>query len=121
MTDDWNSAYTFVSGSEDICVGGQRLSIIFAPGHTDGHLALLHNSTRSLIVGDHCVGQGSAFLDLYSGASMADYFKTTYKFMELSPHALIPMHGRCFSIERFNRSLGSFAAELDKFEAKSSL
>ncbi|XP_031386607.1 endoribonuclease LACTB2-like isoform X2 [Punica granatum] len=191
--DDWNSAYTFVSGSEDICVGGQRLSIIFAPGHTDGHLALLHNSTRSLIVGDHCVGQGSAFLDLYSGASMADYFKTTYKFMELSPHALIPMHGRvsfwpkhmlcgylknrrsreksilraiergaetlfeivvkaysridhsywipaswnvklhvdhlalldklpkCFSIERFNRSLGSFAAELDKFEAKSSL
>lgn len=23
-----------------------------------------------------------------------EYFKTTYKFMELSPHALIPMHGR---------------------------
>ena len=23
-----------------------------------------------------------------------DYFDTTYKFMELSPHVLIPMHGR---------------------------
>ncbi|OIT08806.1 hypothetical protein A4A49_45230, partial [Nicotiana attenuata] len=23
-----------------------------------------------------------------------DYFETTYKFIELSPHALIPMHGR---------------------------
>lgn len=25
---------------------------------------------------------------------MQQYFQTTYKFMELSPHALIPMHGR---------------------------
>lgn len=25
---------------------------------------------------------------------MQDYFQSTYKFLELSPHALIPMHGR---------------------------
>lgn len=25
---------------------------------------------------------------------MQDYFETTYKFLELSPHVLIPMHGR---------------------------
>jgi len=25
-------------------------------GHTDGHMALLHVNTHSLIVGDHCVG-----------------------------------------------------------------
>ncbi|XP_051122340.1 uncharacterized protein LOC127245476 isoform X2 [Andrographis paniculata] len=63
-------------------------------GHTDGHMALLHVSTNSLIVGDHCVGQGSAILDITSGGNMTDYFQTTYKFIEMSPHVLIPMHGR---------------------------
>ncbi|KAJ4709907.1 Metallo-beta-lactamase superfamily protein [Melia azedarach] len=92
--DDWSLGYTSVSGEEEICVGGQRLTVVFAPGHTDGHVALLHASTHSLIVGDHCVGQGSAILDITSGGNMSDYFKSTYKFMELSPHALIPMHGR---------------------------
>ncbi|KAJ8570166.1 hypothetical protein K7X08_006743 [Anisodus acutangulus] len=92
--DDWSLPYVSVSGSEEICIGGQRLRIISAPGHTDGHMALLHVSTNSLIVGDHCVGQGSALLDSASGGNMKDYFQTTYKFIDLSPHALIPMHGR---------------------------
>ncbi|PWA42334.1 hypothetical protein CTI12_AA547270 [Artemisia annua] len=38
--------------------------------HTYGHLALLHDSIYSLIMGDHCVGQGSAFLDINSGVNM---------------------------------------------------
>ncbi|KAF2557843.1 hypothetical protein F2Q68_00014187 [Brassica cretica] len=92
--DGWSGKYTPVSGGENIYVNGQRLTFIFAPGHTDGHMALLHNSTRSLIVGDHCVGKGSAFLDIRSGGNMTEYFQTTYKFLELSPHVVIPMHGR---------------------------
>ncbi|KAL7090974.1 hypothetical protein ACP275_12G076500 [Erythranthe tilingii] len=92
--DDWSSGYTPVLGSEEICIGGQRLRLVSAPGHTDGHLALLHVTSNTLIVGDHCVGQGSAALDITSGGDMTDYFSTTYKFMDLSPHALIPMHGR---------------------------
>ncbi|XP_061976553.1 uncharacterized protein LOC133697794 isoform X1 [Populus nigra] len=91
---DWSLNHISVSGGEDICIGGQRLNIIFAPGHTDGHLALLHVDTHSLIVGDHCVGQGSALLDITSGGNMTDYFQSTYKFIELAPHVLIPMHGR---------------------------
>ncbi|CAK9159518.1 unnamed protein product [Ilex paraguariensis] len=92
--DDWSLGCTAISGAEEICIGGQRLRVIFAPGHTDGHMALLHVSTHSVIVGDHCVGQGSAVLDITSGGNMAEYFQTTYNLMELSPHALIPMHGR---------------------------
>ncbi|XP_031248170.1 uncharacterized protein LOC116105951 isoform X2 [Pistacia vera] len=92
--DDWSLGYTSVSGGEDICVGGQRLNVVFAPGHTDGHVALLHVNTHSLIVGDHCVGQGSAVLDITSGGNMTEYFHSTYKFLDLSPHVLIPMHGR---------------------------
>ncbi|KAG4910149.1 hypothetical protein JHK87_056265 [Glycine soja] len=92
--DVWSLGYTPVTGDEDIDIGGQRLRVIFAPGHTDGHMALLHANTHSLIVGDHCVGQGSATLDIKAGGNMSEYFQTTYKFLELSPHALIPMHGR---------------------------
>ncbi|XP_020269215.1 uncharacterized protein LOC109844548 isoform X1 [Asparagus officinalis] len=90
----WSLGYTSISGGEKICIGGQTLEAIFAPGHTDGHLALLHVSTNSLVVGDHCVGHGSAVLDIKGGGNMKDYFLTTYKFLELSPHVLIPMHGR---------------------------
>ncbi|KAF5940295.1 hypothetical protein HYC85_021462 [Camellia sinensis] len=92
--DHWSLGHTPVSGGEEICIGGQRLRVIYAPGHTDGHMALLHVNTHSLIVGDHCVGQGSAVLDITSGANMHEYFQTTYQFMEISPHVLIPMHGR---------------------------
>ncbi|KAJ6356859.1 hypothetical protein OIU78_004865 [Salix suchowensis] len=98
---DWSLNHISVSGGEDICIGGQRLNIIFGSsnsfcmiGHTDGHLALLHVDTHSLIVGDHCVGQGSALLDITSGGNMTDYFQSTYKFIDLAPHVLIPMHGR---------------------------
>lgn len=92
--DDWSLGFTAISGAEEICIGGQRLIALFSPGHTDGHMGLLHASTHSLIVGDHCVGQGSAVLDVTSGGNMTDYFQSTYKFMELAPHALVPMHGR---------------------------
>ncbi|KAJ8758514.1 hypothetical protein K2173_000235 [Erythroxylum novogranatense] len=90
----WSLGRTTIYGGEDICIGGQRLNVIYAPGHTNGHLGLFHVSTHSLIVGDHCVGQGSALLDIDSGGNMNDYFQSTYKFIELSPHVLIPMHGR---------------------------
>ncbi|KAL7001113.1 hypothetical protein U1Q18_002266 [Sarracenia purpurea var. burkii] len=92
--DHWSVGRTPISGGEEICIGGQRLRVISAPGHTDGHMALLHVSTHSLIVGDHCVGQGSAVLDVTSGGNMHEYFQTTYKFLEISPHVIIPMHGR---------------------------
>ncbi|ERN04030.1 uncharacterized protein LOC18432182 isoform X2 [Amborella trichopoda] len=90
----WSLGYTPLSGGEVIKVSDQKLEVIFAPGHTDGHIALLHSGTHSLIVGDHCVGQGSSVLDITSGGNMKDYFETTYKFLDLAPHALISMHGR---------------------------
>lgn len=91
---NWQIGYTSVTGGEKICIGDQELQVIFAPGHTDGHMGLLHENTNTLIVGDHCVGHGSATLDSRSGGNMKDYFETTYKFLNLSPHVLIPMHGR---------------------------
>lgn len=92
--DKWSINCKTVSGGESICIAGHVLKIIFAPGHTDGHIGILHVNTNALIVGDHCVGQGSALLDITSGGNMKDYFQSTYGFMKLSPHVIIPMHGR---------------------------
>ncbi|KAL6847849.1 hypothetical protein ACP4OV_021977 [Aristida adscensionis] len=71
---NWSVGYTSVTGGENICIGDQELQVVFAP--------------------DHCVGHGSATLDSRAGGNMKDYFETTYKFLDLSPHVLIPMHGR---------------------------
>jgi glyoxylase-like metal-dependent hydrolase (beta-lactamase superfamily II) len=59
-----------VEGGSKLLIAGQELEIISAPGHTDGHLALLHRMTGTVLVGDHCVGQGSSVLDPSSGANM---------------------------------------------------
>lgn len=77
-----------------LLVGNEELRVIAAPGHTDGHMALLHVSSHALIVGDHCVGQGSSVLDAASGGNMQDYLTTTRKFLDLAPRVIIPMHGR---------------------------
>ncbi|KAL0917195.1 hypothetical protein M5K25_012242 [Dendrobium thyrsiflorum] len=91
---NWSHESLVISGGEKIQIGNQKLEAVFSPGHTDGHNALLHLNSKSLIVGDHCVGQGSAVLDITSGGNMKDYFQTTYNFLELKPSVLIPMHGR---------------------------
>lgn len=91
---NWSHESIVISGGETMQIGDRKLEAVFAPGHTDGHLALLHPNSKSLIVGDHCVGQGSAVLDVTSGGNMKDYFQTTYSFLELKPSVVIPMHGR---------------------------
>lgn len=91
---NWSHESIPISGGETIQIGGQKLKALSAPGHTDGHNALLHLNSRSLIAGDHCVGQGSAVLDITGGGNMKDYFQTTYSFLEIKPDVLIPMHGR---------------------------
>ncbi|MBO8831381.1 hypothetical protein INO48_13960, partial [Staphylococcus aureus] len=49
---NWQIDYTSVTGGEKICIGNQELQVVFAPGHTDGHMGLLHVNTNTLVVGD---------------------------------------------------------------------
>ncbi|KAF6165666.1 hypothetical protein GIB67_012563 [Kingdonia uniflora] len=94
--DDWSLGYTAISGGEEISIGGQRMKAIFSPGHTDDHMALLHVSTHSLIVGDHCVGQGSAVLDISSGGNMkaSEILTNSYEYLSTPPllNGLLPNH-----------------------------
>ncbi|KAI5061533.1 hypothetical protein GOP47_0024038 [Adiantum capillus-veneris] len=77
-----------------VLIGNEELRVIAAPGHTDGHMALLHVPSHTLIVGDHCVGQGSSRLDAAGGGNMQDYLSTTRNFIGLAPRVIVPMHGQ---------------------------
>ncbi|CAM5999517.1 unnamed protein product [Sphagnum balticum] len=83
-----------VGGSSKLLIAGQELEVIATPGHTDGHLALLHRITGTLLVGDHCVGQGSSVLDAMSGGNIQDYLDTCNCLLDLGPRVIIPAHGK---------------------------
>jgi len=82
-----------VEGNSKLLISGQELEVVSAPGHTDGHLGLLHRATGTLLVGDHCVGEGSSVLDATSGGNMEDYLETCNRFLELAPKVIVPGHG----------------------------
>jgi len=81
-----------VSSNEEIIVGDVKLCAIYAPGHTDGHMALFEPRTSTLIPGDHLVGYGSAYLDFICG-DMREYFDTTRHLISLGPRLALPAHG----------------------------
>ncbi|KAG6550914.1 hypothetical protein Mapa_007529 [Marchantia paleacea] len=83
-----------VEGGSKVLISGHELEVISAPGHTDGHLAIYDSATGTLVVGDHCLGQGSSLLDPTSGGNLQDYLLTTRRLLDLGPHYLVPMHGR---------------------------
>ncbi|PWZ32377.1 Hydroxyacylglutathione hydrolase [Zea mays] len=80
----WQIDYTSVTGGEKICIGDQELQVVFAPGHTDGHMGLLHVNTNTLVVGDHCVGnrrarEASILQSIENGAqTLFDIVSKTY-------------------------------------------
>jgi len=75
-----------------LCIGGQEFQFIFAPGHTNDHIDVLHIRTCTLIFWDHCVGKGSFILDVESSGNMKYYLETMHKFIYFSPHIIIFMH-----------------------------
>jgi glyoxylase-like metal-dependent hydrolase (beta-lactamase superfamily II) len=74
---------------------------VLAPGHTDGHAAVLLSIPEAgisqIYVGDHACGHGSVSLDGDSGGDMTDYLASCQKLIDLCESravtTLIPSHG----------------------------
>ena len=43
---------SFLNEGDQVVVGNQKLDVLFVPGHSPGHIALYHSSTKILIGGD---------------------------------------------------------------------
>ncbi|OLS19494.1 MAG: Hydroxyacylglutathione hydrolase [Candidatus Heimdallarchaeota archaeon LC_2] len=78
--------------NETIFVGKRKLDAIYTPGHTDGHMSLFDELTKTIIAGDHVVGWGSAVLSSSIG-DMTDYLNTCKQLIDLAPKLIIPAHG----------------------------
>lgn len=72
--------------------GGERVTALHTPGHARGHLAFVHEPTRSLLSGDLVLGMGTTVIDPPDG-DMADYMASLERLAGMKLASLFPGHG----------------------------
>jgi glyoxylase-like metal-dependent hydrolase (beta-lactamase superfamily II) len=74
--------------------GANRMTVLHTPGHSPDHLAFWHEPTRTIFTGDLVVLGSSVMIHTSKGGDLAQYMQSLERLRGLSPHLLLPAHGR---------------------------
>ncbi|GAX89670.1 MBL fold metallo-hydrolase [Effusibacillus lacus] len=86
------SVTSTLNEGDTIPVGGIIVSMLHAPGHTQGHLNLWLEEERLLFTGDNIVAEGTTWIGPPDG-DLIDYLATLNRLRERAPALIAPGHG----------------------------
>jgi glyoxylase-like metal-dependent hydrolase (beta-lactamase superfamily II) len=86
-----------LDGGETIAMGARRLTVVWTPGHTPGHICLYDRDAQLLFAGDHVLPEltPNVTLDPVSMPNpLADYLASLRSVAQLTVERVLPAHGR---------------------------
>lgn len=89
----------WLTGGEDLRVGGRTWSVVPTPGHARSHICLSSAADGILVSGDHVLPQVTPHIDFVRGEGadpLGEFLDSLEKVEELRPRMVLPGHGRPF-------------------------
>jgi glyoxylase-like metal-dependent hydrolase (beta-lactamase superfamily II) len=89
----FHPAWRALHDGDRIHTGDAELQIVYTPGHAPDHVAVWHETSRTLFGGDLLVLGSTVVILASSGGDLLDYLQSLRKVLALAPARVLPAHG----------------------------